>query len=405
MTRLVNTKVGDQARQQYDALMTKSQNRATPNAELGGAYGEIGRLLMASEFFEAAEPFLRNAEALAPADRRWPYYLGHVYRLQGDAAKSASAFERALSVRSDDETTLVWLGRAYLDQGRGDAAEPWFKRAAAANPRSAAALYGLGRVALAARDNAHAAEYLEKALSLDTGASVIHYPLALAYRGLGKTAEAEGESRRRGDVEVGLADPLMDEALESLETSSAYESRAMRASASGDWRSAANYLRRSVELAPDDATLRAKLGAALSTTGDSAGAQEQFQAALRMSPGLGVAHLGLGQLLAASGRNREAVEQFSQAVGAAPDDVQAQFELAEVLRRLGRAQEARAHYESALRISPDMVEARYGYALTLVLLKRYQEARNRLTEDAKRFPDRPEFAEALTHLPSSDAGR
>src|SRR5687768_18038121 len=42
------------------------------------AYGEVGRLLMAADYYEAAEPYLLHAQAQAPEDVRWPYYLGHV---------------------------------------------------------------------------------------------------------------------------------------------------------------------------------------------------------------------------------------------------------------------------------------------------------------------------------------
>jgi tetratricopeptide (TPR) repeat protein len=102
--------------------------------------------------------------------------------------------------------------------------------------------------------------------------------------------------------------------------------------------------------------------------------------------------------MASDGRTREAIEEFAAAVKYAPDDVQARFRLAEALRQSRRAQEALSHYEHVLRVDPHMVEARFGYAMALVLLKRYAEARERLTEDAKRYPDRPEFGQALEKL-------
>jgi tetratricopeptide (TPR) repeat protein len=192
-------------------------------------------------------------------------------------------------------------------------------------------------------------------MSLDERASVLHFPLAMAYRGLGQTDKAEAQLRQRGDVEVGLADPLMDEAVESLETASAYEARAIRASREGQSEAAVGYLRKSIELAPENAALHAKLGIALlelSTasaaprSGDpAAGAEEQFRAAIRLSPGLAPAHLNLGLLMASSGRSREAIEEFEAAVKYGPDDVQARFQLAEALRKNGRAQDALAHYD------------------------------------------------------------
>ena len=53
----------------------------------------MGNVLMAARYAEAPEPFYLNAQALAPDDGRWPYYLGHLYTTQG-------AFERAAAVPS-----------------------------------------------------------------------------------------------------------------------------------------------------------------------------------------------------------------------------------------------------------------------------------------------------------------
>jgi tetratricopeptide (TPR) repeat protein len=398
VAQLVNAPVRDQLRQRYSTLMSRVEDSATKTDDLGREYGEMGRLLLAAEYFVAAEPCFLNAQALVPDDMRWAYYLGHVYRLLGDTLKSTTAFERARALRPEDEATLVWLGKTYLDSGRAQEAEPLFSKALSLNSRSAASLYGLGRVALGEREYKRAAEYLERAKQLDERASVLHYPLAMAYRGLGQTDRAEAEVRQRGNSEVGLADPLMDEAIESLETAAAYEMRALRASRAGDWKGAASQLRKGIELAPTDGALRGKLGIALSTAGDRAGAEEEFEAAIRLAPDLAPAHLNLGLLMASSGRTREALEEFAAAVKYAPDDLQARFHLAEGLRQSRRAQEALSHYEHVLKVDPNIVEARFGYAMSLVLLKRYAEARERLTEDAKRYPDRPEFGQALGHL-------
>src|SRR5205823_13138791 len=128
----------------------------TQTVELGNAYGAMGKLLMAAEYFDAAESSYLNAQALVPTEARWPYYLGHVYRSRAEPAKSAASFERALQLQPSDVATLVWLGGAYLEQNRPEAAEPLFTKALSLQPRSVAALFGLGRVALAKRDYARA---------------------------------------------------------------------------------------------------------------------------------------------------------------------------------------------------------------------------------------------------------
>ena len=104
---------------------------------------------------------------------------------------------------------MIWLGEAALDQGRPDAAEPLFTKALSLQPRSVAAHYGLGRAALARKDYARAAQHLEQALALDGKASVIHYSLAMAYRGLGDQSAggvAPAATRHAADS---ADDPLM----------------------------------------------------------------------------------------------------------------------------------------------------------------------------------------------------
>jgi tetratricopeptide (TPR) repeat protein len=390
--------VQQQMRERDALLRLKIENPETPTVELGNAYGEMGKLLMAAEYFDAAESCYLNAQALVPAEARWPYYLGHVYRTRGEPAKSAASFERALELQPSDVATLVWLGGVYLQQDRPEAAEPLFTKALSLQPRSVAALFGLGRVALAKRDYARAVEHLEAALTLGPQASIIHYPLAMAYRGLGEPDKAEVHLRQRGDVEVGPADPWMQELSGVLQSAVAYENRGVRALGSGEYAAAASYFRKGLELAPDSPSLRHGLGTALSLTGDAQGALEQFTETVRRSPEFAKGQYSLGVLLASKGRLPEAIERFSAAVKSEPNYVEAHLQLAEALRRSGRADQALPHYEHVITLDPRVAEAPFGYAMALVRLKRYQAARDVLTEGMKLHPDQPAIAHALARL-------
>ena len=77
----------------------------------------MGNLLLAAEYFDAAEACYLHAQSLAPDDVRWPYYLGHVYMTKAELGKAVTSFERALRLRPDDVATLVWLGGVHLDLG------------------------------------------------------------------------------------------------------------------------------------------------------------------------------------------------------------------------------------------------------------------------------------------------
>lgn len=390
--------VRQQLRERYSSLTQRLENPNTTTIELGRAFGEMGKLLMAAEYRDEAESCFINARALTPNDMRWPYYLGHLYRTRGETAKSAAAFEQALVLRPDDVATLVWLGDMYLDQGRSEAAEPLLAKALSLQPGSVAALFGLGRAALARRDYVKAVEHLEKALSLDRQATIIHYPLAMAYRGRGDLERAEAHLRQRGAGEIRPPDPLMQEVDGMLQSVVAFEVQGAKALDEGDWAAAAAYFRKGIALAPNEPSPRHKLGTALFLAGDARGAAEQFEEALRLSPTFPKAHYSLGIMMGSSGRLEKAIEHLSAAVTYDPNYVEARLRLADVLRQSGRPEESLPHYAQVVKSDPRVADAPFGYALALVHLKRYREARDRFAEGMKVYPDHPEFAHAVVRL-------
>ena len=231
-----------QLREQYTALQQQVGKAGAPPAALAAAYGEMGRLFMATEFLDQAERCFGNAQLLEPNEMRWPYYLGHVARMTNDPARAAALFERALALQPDHVPSLVWLAEMRLVEGRADTAEPLLTKALALEPREAAILYRLGRVNLEAKDYAAAAKHLEAALDLRPGSSSIHYPLALAYRGLGDSKRAEAQMRLRGNVDVPPADPLMQQVGGLLQNAAAAEVRGAEALGKRQWAEAVTYL-------------------------------------------------------------------------------------------------------------------------------------------------------------------
>ena len=390
--------VQDQLREGYAVLTRSIDNKDTRPIDLGEAYGRMGMLLMAAEYRNEAESSLLNAQALAPDQARWPYYLGHLYRIKGDAAKSAAAFERARALQPNDAPTLVWLGDALLDQGKPDAAEPLFTKALAIQPQLVVALFGLGRAALARQDYARAVESLERALQLDPRATVAHYPLALAYRGLGDTAKAEAHMRQRGTLQIKPDDPLMHELDSLLHSALAYEVAGADALDRADWDAAVESFRKGIALAPDEPSLHHKLGTALALKGDTRGAVEQFEEALRVSPTFAKAHYSLGLMLASNGQSQQAVQHWQAAIKSEPGYVEARLQLGDMLRRGGQFEASLAQYDYIIKADPRVPEARFGYAASLVRLRRYAEARDRFEAAAREYPSEPAFAQATVRL-------
>ncbi|MQA28975.1 MAG: tetratricopeptide repeat protein [Luteitalea sp.] len=390
--------VQGQLSEQFKVLTQKRETTGTPPLEVAHAYGEMGKLLMAAKYFDLAEPYFLNAHTLAPREHRWPYYLGHLYRTKGALESASAFFERAMEQRPDDVPTLIWLGDVHLLEGRPAEAAPLFSRAAAAQPQNLAARFGLGRAALAQDDFLGAVAHFEGVLALNAQAVNVHYPLALAYRGLGETAKAEAHLRQRGASELLPADPLMEELLELLQSAIAYEIRGTRALNGADWSTAAAQFRQGLALEPSNPTLRHKLGTALYQLGEVRGAEDAFEEVVQKSPEYARAHYSLGVLLEEGGRYQEAIARYSTAVAREPGYVEARVRLAELLRRSGSSRAALPHYEHVLAIDPRISEAAFGHAMALVSLRRYQEAVERLRAAALIHPDEPVFSHALARI-------
>jgi tetratricopeptide (TPR) repeat protein len=400
LPNLSNT--GESARNQindrYALLMTKVDNPDASALDLASAYGELGKILMAAEYFEVAEPCFLNAQELQPTEIRWPYYLGHLQRYRNSPDKAAPFFEQSLRLQPDDVPSLIWLGDMYLTQNRPDAAGPPFEKALSLQPQSAAAQAGLGRVALAKRDYARAVTSLERALSLAPQASRLQYPLAMAYRGKGDSGQAEAHLRKRGDVDVPQNDPLLAELSNLLQSASSYEVRGAEALERRQLPEAVTNLKKATELAPNNPFTRLNLGTALYLQGDAHAALEQFETAVKLKPDLSKAHYVIGVIMWTNRRNAAAIEHFRAALEADPGSIESRLQLAEALRAGGHEAESLPHYAQVLKVSPATSQASFGYAMALVRLGKYREARDWLSDAMKTYPDQPGIAHALARV-------
>jgi len=392
--------VQTQMRERFASLTSKLEAGSTPSGLLANAYGEVGELLLAARYLDTAEPALVNAHALAPKDPRWPYYLAQLYRMRGALEQSAASFRDALALNADDTPAHIWLASVYIDQSRYGDAEPLLAWVLQRDPQSTAALYHSGRLALARRDFRQAASRLEAALRHDPTAAPLHYPLAMAYRGLGRDTDAEAQLRMRDqrNVEIAPADPLMDRLAVLLDGPQAYEVRGTEALNRGDWSKAAEEFRKGTEVAPANPLLRHRLATALFMMGNVSEAERQFEAVLQASPEYSPAHYSLAVLHESRGDDPGALERYAAAVKYQPTYTQARLQLARVLRRSGRPAEALSQYEEVIRVDPRIDDAALEMAITLVRLHRYQEARDRLTTGMRSYPQQPAFPRALARL-------
>jgi tetratricopeptide (TPR) repeat protein len=388
-----------QMRMRFDSLTSTIESRAA-DGDLAAAYGAVGELLLAARYLDHAEPALLDARQLAPKDPAWPYYLAHLYRLRGELDTAAASFREVVTLQPDSLPARVWLASVYIDLGRDDEAQPLLDAVLQQDPHSTSALFHLGRLALARRDFPRAVSMLEEAARTDPSAAAVHYPLAMAYRGAGRLADADAQLRRRDqrNTEVTPPDPLMERLADLLEGQQAFEVRGTEALAKGEWQKAIETFRRGIAVAPGDPVLRHRLATALYMAGQVPEAEREFADVVARAPHYAPAQYSLGVLRETHGRNAEAADHYAAAVTSQPTYVQARMRLAGILRRSGRANEALAQYEEVMKIDPRLADAAIENAVTLVRLNRYVEARDLLIAGMNTFPDHPGFPNALARL-------
>lgn len=359
-----------------------------PRPEVGQALGFLGQIYQALDLPEAAEKAYAQARDLVPRDPRWTYYLGLLYNGRGELEAALAEYDRFATARPELALVPLRRGEALLNLGRLEEAAEAFRRAQELAPEEmgAAALYGLGRVAAEAGDDRAAVERLTRTLERQPGATVVHYPLAQAYRRLGNTERATYHLALQGDREVAFPDPLGG-VLEGIAKSVALDVVAEMAAAEdfdeveylgfvaaqfGDSASAATTpMRQLLESRESEVggvtfgRLHVALGLVLSRAGEDEAAVEAFSRGIELDPSLVESRLQLGSALARLGRFTEALEHFDQVLARVPDSVAARVQRGAVRANLGQLDEAQTDLRAAVDADPGDAEAwlRLGHVL------------------------------------------
>ncbi len=396
----------------------------TSREALSQAYGQMGKLYHVQDFLGAAEMSYLNAQSLAPADFRWSYYLGHIYKNKGDLERSIAAYQQALQHQPDNVPAILGAAEGHLSLNRHERARPLFERALELDETCAPALVGMGKIASSRRQDKEEIRYFEAALALQPDVNNIHYLLAMSYRKQGDLDQARIhfqqvamlERLRRGHATAGYPDPLM-EALDDLTTGWRHHwVRGMRAFGKGRFDEAVKEYRTSVALDPKNPIPLTDLGSALARMGDLKGAVREYAQALRASPGNPMLHYYLGTTLMGLQSEEEAAKHYQQAIGANPGFMEAHFQLANLLMRLRRYDDAVPHYAAVMELdsgfgsrTPESspaggqiqqmsVLARFMRAMALVQLSRHEEALAILEKGLQVFPGHADMTHAVARL-------
>jgi tetratricopeptide (TPR) repeat protein len=363
------------------------------------AWGKLGAVLRAHEFFPQSNTCFARAEKLDPEDPRWPYLIAlDLLRTDSDAARGP--LQRAAGRSGERSTPRLRLGEYLVERGEPDEAEPLFRVVLERGPRPyeempgdnalevARAHLGLGRIALGRGDVRGALEHLRRAAAGAPQARFVREALAQAYRRSGDDKAAEEALHIASGLP--LESPWPDPAvrfvnqfwvglrarlarIDVLERTQRHEEALLQAQAA-------------VHHYPESALARLTLGKLLNRAQDVAAAEPLLHEVVRREPGWSDAHFELGLALQGQQKLLQAMASYREAVRLQPDFAGARYNLALCL--LARKDEAGAveEFRAAIRYRPEFVEALLGLALVLDGQGRHEEARGYVEEAARVAP-------------------
>ncbi|VFN03538.1 MAG: Tfp pilus assembly protein PilF [Candidatus Kentron sp. G] len=389
-------------------LVEMQNNPDVTKLGLGEAYGELGRIYHAYRLYGSAEACYRNAAVLLVKDTRWPYLLGYLHQQQARFEEAARAYRRTLTLYPNYTSAQLRLAQVLLGTGDADEAIRLLNQVSLIPEFRGAAAFWLGKAALAGGRHAKAVEWLTLAGKEQPAASRIHYPLAMAYRGLGNVEAARRHLKQRGDIEPAAPDPMVEELSELLTGARPRQYHAMKAIWTGQFDVAAKEFRAILELSPSDVPARVSLGRCLYLLGDSDGARQELTLALKQEPNNDKANYFLGRLLWEQGREEPAMAYFRTAIEANPEHAGAQFFLAGILMRKGDFEQAAHYFGKVAEMLPDDLTARQREAAALIAIgaRAHGKALARITDALLIHPNDTLLTQQLARISaaSPDAG-
>jgi tetratricopeptide (TPR) repeat protein len=211
--------------------------------------------------------------------------------------------------------------------------------------------------------------------------AMVHYNLASALQGLGRTVDALASYRKATELK-----PDDAEAQYNLGNALREQGKIDKAIVS---------YKQAVLLKPDSAELHCNLGAALQESGKLDEAIVSYKQAISLNTNYAMAHCNLGSVLYETGKLNDAVTSYERAIELKADFALAHSNLGTALKDLCKLDEAVECYRKAISLKPDYAEAHNNLGTALLEQREFEEAaicHNRAIEI------KPEYAEAYNNL-------
>jgi tetratricopeptide (TPR) repeat protein len=240
---------------------------------------------------------------------------------------------------------------AILESQEGDfaTARSHLELAIALNPGYSQSYAELGSILARADELPGAKEHLEKAIALGDTDPEVQFQLAMVFKRLGDTAQAQRKLAIYQQLKTARSDKV--QAAGKAEEGD-------QAMAAGNPAQAASLYREAIASNPDEPLLAYKLSRALDKLNDIAGEKSSLERAIQLNPNLAEAQNQMGYLADRNGDPARAEVYFRAAVRASPSYISAWINLAATLASESKMQDAKEAVGRALAIDPDNAQAR-----------------------------------------------
>jgi tetratricopeptide (TPR) repeat protein len=374
-------------------------------------WGELGKLLRASQLLPEASDCFAQAEKLDPQNPRWPYLQGEALRMF-DQEVAVAPLQRAAALADTSDTIApsLRLAEVLLTLGRNDEAEAHLRRVVDVEPDNPTVHYNLGVLALERGDLSTSLTHLQRCEHSPFTRRKACIQLAAVYQRMGKNEETKKYSGKADTLPMdgNWLDPFLVEVVAVGRPARFQQVHQMELRK--DYRGAAELLTSMLQEQPEYRAYVA-LGEDLVKLGDFDRAEQALRAAIALVPEEFRAYHQLSRLLLmranndARGNNQRARPEFEEAAACArkaiahrPDHAMPHVVLGMALRQLGKREKALQAFRAAVEREPNLTDAHFYLGETLAEAGQLDAARVSLQRAAELSPDDPRPKTALAKL-------
>jgi tetratricopeptide (TPR) repeat protein len=283
-------------------VLIASAMTGTAAPQVGSSSLEEAKSFLAKGMLAEAESTARQylKEHATSADGH--YLLGYILFRQAKATMSLAEYTEGAKYRKPSALDLQAVGADYVLLGDFSDADKWFTKSVEWDPTSVLGWYYLGRTKYNENRFEEAVEAFQHCLKLDAKHVKAEDNLGLSYQALGRQDEALQAYRNaidwQADAAVKTPGPFIDIAGLFLETNQQEK--------------AVEYLRKAIEIAPDDPKAHQQLGKAYFALNDLPKALTELETAAQLAPNNAPVHYVLAQVYRKQGLQEKAKQEFDR---------------------------------------------------------------------------------------------